>query len=101
MQVRKHISKFAQNFRFYFTSAKFSQIEGFSKGEVKQLVATQKAFDGMLMNTEEHKDEETLEHAPLLETKLIDTSRNKIKSDVILICLGDSKGYLHFNHVFL
>lgn len=55
----------------------------------------------MLMNSEEHKDEETLEHAPLLETKLIDTSRNKIKSDVILICLGDSKGYLHFNHVFL
>lgn len=58
----------------------------------------------MLGGDEENKDEDTSgvnEQQPLLETKLIDTNRNKIKQDVILVTLGDSKGFLHFNHVFL
>ena len=37
----------------------------------------------------------------LLETKLIDTGRNKIRQDVLLIVIGDSKGFIHFNHLYL
>ena len=34
-------------------------------------------------------------------TKIIDTAGDKVKQEVLLVCLGDSKGYLHFNHIYI
>lgn len=34
-------------------------------------------------------------------TKIIDTMGTKIKDTVILVCLGDSRGFVHMNHLIL
>ena len=34
-------------------------------------------------------------------TKLIDTIGTKIKDTVALVCLGDSRGFVHMNHLIL
>mgnify|MGYP006300557117 CR=1 FL=1 len=37
----------------------------------------------------------------VLTTRVIDTAREKIRQEVLLAWLGDSKGYLHFNHLYV
>lgn len=37
----------------------------------------------------------------VMTTRVIDTAREKVRKEVLLVCLGDSKGFLHFNHVYL
>lgn len=34
-------------------------------------------------------------------TKVIDTIGTKIKDTVALVCLGDSRGFVHMNHLIL
>lgn len=34
-------------------------------------------------------------------TKIIDTMGSKIKDTVALVCLGDSRGFVHMNHLIL
>jgi hypothetical protein len=34
-------------------------------------------------------------------TKLVDTIGSKIKDTVALVCLGDSRGFVHMNHLYL
>lgn len=100
-----------------------SSLNAISKTEVKKLVA-ESTFNGLLDNTEgvsfdntqqvdqestdpmtkltkvkNGKDEKKDDEA--LTTRVIDTNRSRIRREVLLICLGDSKGYLHFNHLYL
>lgn len=110
-------SKYNTNFRFYFTSCKISSLKAISKTEVKKLVAGT-TFTGLLDNTEGVSFDHTKDPDPdvtdfpskerddrqddrVLTTRVIDTAREKIRQEVLLVCLGDSKGYLHFNHLYL
>lgn len=34
-------------------------------------------------------------------TKMVDTMGSKIKDTVALVCLGDSRGFVHMNHLIL
>lgn len=34
-------------------------------------------------------------------TKIVDTMGTKIKDTVVLVCLGDSRGFVHMNHLIL
>ncbi len=34
-------------------------------------------------------------------TRAIDTMGTKIKDTVVLVCLGDSRGFVHMNHLIL
>jgi hypothetical protein len=34
-------------------------------------------------------------------TKIIDTIGSKIRDTVALVCLGDSRGFVHMNHLIL
>ena len=96
-----------------------SPLRAISKTEVKKLVAGT-TFTGLLDNTEgvsfdqtnvdhtniEENDKKDFkgkekESENVLTTRIIDTTREKIRQEVLLICLGDSKGYLHFNHLYL
>ena len=36
-----------------------------------------------------------------MPTKIIDTMGTKIKDTVVLVCLGDSRGFVHMNHLIL
>ena len=33
--------------------------------------------------------------------KIVDTMGAKIKDTVVLVCLGDSRGFVHMNHLIL
>lgn len=33
--------------------------------------------------------------------KIVDTMGTKIKDTVVLVCLGDSRGFVHMNHLIL
>ena len=109
----KQTSKYNNNFRFYFTSAKISELRSVSKTEVKKLVAGT-TFTGLLDNTEgvsfenhevseihQKSKAESAHDERVLTTRVIDTAREKIRQEVLLVCLGDSKGYLHFNHLYI
>lgn len=111
--VSRHSSKFNNNFRFYFTSAKITELRAISKTEVKKMVAGT-TFTGLLDNTEgvsfENHDiseindktkDDDYKPDQALTTRVIDTTRERIRQEVLLVCLGDSKGYLHFNHLYI
>lgn len=34
-------------------------------------------------------------------TKIVDTMGTRIKDTVVLVCLGDSRGFVHMNHLIL
>lgn len=34
-------------------------------------------------------------------TKIVDTIGTKIRDVVVLVCLGDSRGFVHMNHLIL
>mmetsp|Transcript_39478 Transcript_39478/g.37922 ORF Transcript_39478/g.37922 Transcript_39478/m.37922 type:complete len:88 (+) Transcript_39478:859-1122(+) len=40
----------------------------------------------------------TMQSSP---TKIVDTMGVKIKDTVALVCLGDSRGFIHMNHLIL
>ena len=108
--------KFNTNFRFYFTAAQFTPLSSMSKHEVKKLVAGSR-FTGMIeagaagaagmpgdsitaSKGDVLKEEGGFEEQHVT-TKIIDTAGDKVKQEVLLVCLGDSKGYLHFNHIYI
>ena len=64
------------------------------KEEVKEVDNTNK--DVVVSDTKSEKDD-----FDPLTTRIIDTNRKKIRSEVLLVCLGDSKGCLHFTHLYL
>lgn len=97
---RNQSSKYNTNFRFYFTSAKICPLKSISKTEVKKIVAGT-TFTGLLDNTEgvsfdqtkeiennqndvsKQKDDEQDEFN--LTTRVIDTAREKIRQEVLLV----------------
>ena len=113
-------TKYNTNFRFYFTSCKICPLKAISKTEIKKLVA-ENTFTGLLDNTEgvgfdQTKEDQEGTDAMIKEiikepkneegyvqltTRVIDSAREKIRQEVLLVCLGDSKGYLHFNHLYV
>ncbi len=97
-----------------------SPLKAISKTEVKKLVAAN-TFNGLIENTEgvsfdhtkdadpdatdfpskEKQEKDEKQEDRVLTTRVIDTAREKVRQEVLLIWLGDSKGYLHFNHLYL
>lgn len=35
------------------------------------------------------------------QTRMVDTMGQKIKDTVVLVCLGDSRGFVHMNHLII
>jgi len=98
-------SNYRSNFRFYFTSCKVTALNSISKTEVKKLVA-ENTFNGLLDNTEgvsfdqtnqgdldatdvatkDVKDVKGIQkNQEVLETRVIDTNRDRIRREVLLI----------------
>jgi hypothetical protein len=94
-------SKYKSNFRFYFTSCRITPLKAISKTEVKKLVASS-MFTGLLDNSEAVSFDQTKENTPdatdvierdkdydnegnILTTRVIDTAREKIRQEVLLV----------------
>lgn len=88
MSKRKHNAKYNTNFRYYFT---ICQIVNLGEERAKSR-----------FEEEEKKEQNTSQpNEPPAGDTIIDTLGEKVKQNVVIICIGDSRGFVHMNHLFL
>jgi len=114
---KKHDNKYSYNVRYYFTSAKIVSLSATQSSEIASNIQAKRGSQFSYMG--EYPDSTMIGGATNLRgdaedrerlmsgagagqaTKIMDTMGMKIRDTVALVCLGDSRGFVHMNHLIL